>query len=369
MQSARASCTTPQDLSSSCVTVFIPARNEAPTIAACLDSLERQTRPPGRVVVVVNNTTDDTAAVARAAGATVLVMEHNPHKKAGALNYGLDTLASELDEDAMILVMDADTTLCPDFIEVALDEMRANKHVGGVSSIFVGRESNSLLGWMQQMEYFRYKREIRRHGNRAFVLSGTASLIRWSALQQIKQERLRGEQLPYGGSYYDTASLTEDNELTLALLSLGWLCPAPGSTSTTDVMETLASLMRQRRRWYLGALQNIWGYGRKLPWAQRWLYWRQQIGLAFSVVFVSIVLLTNGYLILTGSISLGWFFVIATGVLVCERTMTVWKMGARYRTVALLCLPELAYTLLLLAFYLLAVNDLVRGKSGTWHAT
>ena len=48
------------------LTALVPAHNEALTIAATLQSLWSQTRPPDRVVVVADNCTDDTAELARA---------------------------------------------------------------------------------------------------------------------------------------------------------------------------------------------------------------------------------------------------------------------------------------------------------------
>ena len=50
------------------VAVLVPAWNEEKSIAATIDGLHSQTRPPDLIVVVANNCTDDTAAAARAAG-------------------------------------------------------------------------------------------------------------------------------------------------------------------------------------------------------------------------------------------------------------------------------------------------------------
>ncbi len=51
------------------VAALIPAWNEEKFIAATIEGLGRQTRPPDLIVVIANNCTDDTAAAARAAGA------------------------------------------------------------------------------------------------------------------------------------------------------------------------------------------------------------------------------------------------------------------------------------------------------------
>ncbi len=351
------------------VTVLIPAWNEEASIAGTLLSVFRQTVPADRVIVVVNNTTDNTAAVAQAAGAETIIMENNKDKKAGALNYALELFEPVLGDGDALLVMDADTTLDATFIESALRTMNSDKLVGGVSSIFVGRESRSVLGNLQQMEYFRYRRDIHRNGDRAFVLSGTASLIRYRAIRQVREARIEGSLLPRGSSYYDTVSLTEDNELTLALQTLGWTCPAPGATSTTDVMETPAKLIAQRRRWYLGALGNLQHYGWKLPWYLRWVYWRQQLGLLLSVFIFALVVTTWVWSIAMGGTETSWGLLALLGVYVSERVASVWSLGLRYRVIAATYVLELCYSIFLLFIFTMAARDQAMGRQGSWHHT
>ena len=83
------------------------------------------------------------------------------------------------------------------------------------------------------------------------------------------------------GTVYDTLALTEDNELTLALKTLGAKMYAPPQcVVTTEVMTGWRDLWRQRLRWHRGALENIAVYGITRSTA---LYWRQQAGLAYGV--------------------------------------------------------------------------------------
>lgn len=351
------------------VTVVIPAHNEAEGIAACVESLHRQTRRPDRIVVVADNCTDETALIAERAGAEVIVTSGNEHKKAGALNQALDAIVPELAGHDGVLIMDADTTVSPEFIEVALRTLDDDPDAGGVSSVFIGREARSLLGEMQRMEYFRYGRDLRRNGDQAFVMSGTASVFRVSALREVRSAR-DGRILPEGDGYYDVYSLTEDNELTFALKTLGRTCPAPGVTSVTDVMEDLPSLYHQRHRWYLGALRNLRNYGLRLPVHLRWLYWRQQLGLCLSALTVTLILasLTLG-LVLQTPWSWSPLWLIPTAVLFLERVTTVWRMGVRQRIIAALLVPELLFALFLVGTFVMAFADFVRGRKGTWRAT
>ncbi len=66
------------------LTAIVPAYNEAASIAATIQSLQRQTRPIDTIIVVDDCSTDDTAAIARAMGVTVLTPLRNTGSKAGA---------------------------------------------------------------------------------------------------------------------------------------------------------------------------------------------------------------------------------------------------------------------------------------------
>lgn len=354
---------------SSRVAVVIPAHNEAEGIADCIASVRQQTRRPLRVVVVADNCTDATVQLARDAGAEVIETVGNEHKKAGALNQALDLLVPELSEHDGVLIMDADTTVAADFIAVALRALDEDPRAGGVSSVFIGREARTLIGEIQRMEYFRYGRDLRRNGDQAFVMSGTASVFRASALRTVKAAR-DGKILPAGDGYYDVDSLTEDNELTFALKTLDMSCPAPGVVSVTDVMEGLPSLYHQRHRWYLGALRNLRNYGLRLPAHLRWLYWRQQVGLVLSVLSLALILtsMALGFLLHTS-----WagspIWLIPPGILFAERVATVWRMGAKQRLIAAALVPELLYSMFLVVTFASAFADFARGRKGAWHAT
>ena len=279
------------------VVALIPAHNEAPGIAATVGAVLAQTRPADLVLVVADNCEDDTERLARAAGAFVLVTKGNTDRKAGALNQALDALDGGLTDDDAILVMDADTLLQPTFIEVSAAKLAGR--VGGVGGVFLGRPTRTMLGLLQRMEYHRYSREPRRHGDRCAVLTGTGTLFSVRALRDVRTARLDGRCLPAAQGVYDTHSLTEDNELTVALGTLGWDCLSSGAAVVTDVMETVPALSAQRHRWYLGAMRNIVHYGRRLPWHLRWTYWRQQAGLLVASLAAAY------YLLLLG-VTVGW---------------------------------------------------------------
>jgi hypothetical protein len=56
------------------------------------------------------------------------------------------------------------------------------------------------------------------------------------------------------GQVYDTLALTEDNEITLALKTLGWAMVSPQECRiTTELMPAVGDLWEQRLRWQRGA--------------------------------------------------------------------------------------------------------------------
>lgn len=243
------------------VTVLIPAHNEEQSLPHTLRSLEQQSTPPTRVIVVADNCTDSTVAVAREHGADVFESVDNTHKKGGALNQALADLLPELGDNDAVMVMDADSQIGRDYLREATRRMSNDRALMSVGGLFTGEEGHGLLGQFQRNEYHRYQREIGRRDGRVFVLTGTASVFRASALRGVAAAR--GEQLPgRHGDVYDTFALTEDNELTIAIKSLGGLTVSPPEcTVVTELMPTWRMLWAQRLRWQRGALENLGAYG------------------------------------------------------------------------------------------------------------
>lgn len=204
------------------VTVLIPAHNEAACIGRTIASLRSQSHEPARIVVVADNCSDDTVAIARAAGVDVFETVNNTKKKAGGLNQALPHVLADLGDNDTVMVMDADTTLDQGFLAAAVGRLTDDRALMAVGGLFYGEDGAGLIGQFQRNEYTRYAREISRRRGRVFVLTGTASIFRPRALRTVAAER--GRTIPgVPGDFYDTVVLTEDNELTLAIKSLGGL--------------------------------------------------------------------------------------------------------------------------------------------------
>jgi cellulose synthase/poly-beta-1,6-N-acetylglucosamine synthase-like glycosyltransferase len=346
-------------------TVLIPAHNEEAVLGLTLESLARQTRRPDRVIVVADNSTDRTVDVAAAHGVEVVETVGNTEKKAGALNQQLSRLLPQAGPHDVVLVMDADSTLAPEFLEVALGLMESDSGLIAVGGLFYGENGGALVGQFQRNEYTRYQRLVARRRGRVFVLTGTASVIRAYALRAVAEAR--GPLLPGpAGKVYDTLALTEDNELTLALKTLGARMTCPSQCRvTTEIMTSWRDLWRQRLRWQRGALENIAAYGLTRATVR---YWGQQLGLAYGVVaFQSYLLLMTVGLLAADSLRWSPFWVAIGMIFVVERIVTSWAAGWRGRALAVPMFLELGYALFLQACFVFSFGQILLGRKAGWN--
>jgi cellulose synthase/poly-beta-1,6-N-acetylglucosamine synthase-like glycosyltransferase len=346
------------------VTVLIPAHNEAASIGATLDSLRAQEPAPDRVIVITDNCTDATEAIAREHGAEVFVTVDNTQKKAGALNQALRGLLDGLGDNDVIMCMDADTMLDDGFLAAGVQRFTSDRALMAIGGLFYGEEGHGLLGQLQRNEYVRYSREIKRRRGRVFVLTGTASMFRSRALRTVAQSR--GSLLPgIQGDVYDTAALTEDNELTLAIKALGGLMASPdGCRVVTELMPTWRNLWTQRLRWQRGALENLGAYG---PAPTMLRYWAQQLGIGYSVIALSSFWLL---IIVTAFATDGWvwfpFWLGVGSVFIFDRVVSAWRGGWRARLLAALMVPELVYDMYLDVVYVKGIFDITFARKATW---
>jgi cellulose synthase/poly-beta-1,6-N-acetylglucosamine synthase-like glycosyltransferase len=346
------------------ITILVPAHDEERSLPATLAALDEQTRRPDRVVVVADNCTDGTVQVARSFGHEVVETEGNLHRKGGALNQALAKILPGMGPDDVVMVMDADTRIGPRYLETAAARLDSDPYLEAVGGVFFGEAGHGLAGMFQRNEYRRYSQEIRRRRGRVFVLTGTASAFRASALAMVAAAR--GIYIPgEPGQVYDTAALTEDNELTIALKSLGATMVSPAEcTVTTELMPDARHLWRQRLRWQRGALENISAYGVTTATSR---YWGQQVGIAYgTVALVSYFVLMTVTLLAFDEWVWFPFWLVVGSFFVFERVVTVWREGWAARFLALLVLPELLYDLFLQSVFVRSLLDIVLRRRAGW---
>ncbi len=117
--------------SSADFSIVIPAWNETDYIVEAVSTAMAaiaQQAYTGQVIVVDNNSTDDTASKAEQAGAQVVFESHNQISR--ARNAG--AMASRSN---WIVFVDADSTITPPLLTLALDALASDQVIGGGSTI------------------------------------------------------------------------------------------------------------------------------------------------------------------------------------------------------------------------------------------
>ncbi len=346
------------------VTVLIPAHNEEKLISATINSLMEQDRKPDRIIVVADNCTDQTIAVAKGLGVEVFESVDNVDKKAGALNQVLNVILPSLGENDTVMIMDADTVLRQGFIKTAVTHFTEDRGLSAIGGLFFGEDRRGLLAQIQKNEYTRYSREIKRRHGLVFVLTGTASIFRARALRTVAEER--GNLIPgTRGQVYDTHALTEDNELTIALKSLGALMTSPPECMVeTELMPNLRALWRQRLRWERGAMENIATYGITSTTAR---YWSQQLGLAYSVFALWTYFLLIVLQIVSSDVWIWYpFWIFMAFLFIVEKVWTVRKADWKAKLLASTLVIELMYDTFLGVIFVKGVIDMAFKRKAHW---
>lgn len=327
------------------IVALVPAHNEGPVLRRTIVALQEQQRPPSRVIVITDNCTDNTEAVARFAGAEVWPTYKNQAKKAGALNQALQGVLPELTAADYVLIVDADSVLDPQFTRVATETLIAEPELGGCGGVFRGSLGGGFVGLLQRNEYARYARDTARLKGKALVLTGTATLFPVPVLRAVVRARAEGR-LPGLPMVYDTKVLTEDNELSLAIMHLGYRIKSPKDcTLETEVMTTWADLYRQRLRWKRGAVENLFDYGLTRV---TWRYWGRQllslVGVAVTVAYLGAIAWS---LLITGSLTLYPMWLAVSAIFVTERVVTVRARGWPQMALASVLFIEMAFDVFL----------------------
>lgn len=354
------------------VVVLIPAHNEEGRIVSTLHSLRDQTRHVDAIIVVADNCTDNTVAVALAEGVTVISTEHNTQRKAGALNQALDAVLPKLHEDDIVLLMDADTRLGENFVASVTQTLWSDhrqRALGGVGGVFMGdMDGWSLVQQLQQNEYVRYARKLGRRRGRALVLTGTGSILQVGVLRNVMTARRDGMVPDLGATngVYDVDSLTEDNELTLAIKAMGMRTVSPKDCQVfTALMPSYSFLYQQRRRWQRGALENLMAHGLHLYTAP---YIAKQIASYVAIMFLPLYVTTlTLQIVFGGNHGLFPIFWVAVAVLyLIEQTWSVRLGGKRAILVSLAIVPEIVYSFFLDVVFVMSLFGMIVSQHESW---
>ena len=223
------------------VTVLVPAYNEADTLEDTLLSLMTQSVAPQEIIVIDDCSTDDTAAVATRLGVMVVRPPRNTGSKAGAQTYALRQVRT-----ALVMAIDADTTLAADAIEKLLPAFDDREVVAACGSV-IPRRVKTIWERGRYVEYlfaFTFYKRVQEAWGAPLIASGCFSMYRTSALRAV------------GG--WSTRTLAEDMDLTWTFYEYEWKVRfIPEAVSYPIEPHNLSFLRKQLKRWSHGFVQNV----------------------------------------------------------------------------------------------------------------
>jgi biofilm PGA synthesis N-glycosyltransferase PgaC len=234
------------------VAVLIPAHNEAAVLSASLDSIMALV-PAGNIHVVSDGSTDDTTDIARQAGASVYETEHNVGK-AGALREAIEHFRL-IDNYQVVLLLDADTRVQPDYFTAALPLFDSDGVVAVAGCVRTARDrrlsvaGNVLVGHRERI-YAIGQRALKfgqtyLRANATHIVPGFASMYRTKVLPYMDLN-------PPG-------LVIEDFNMTFEVYQkrLGKVAFTLGAVAETQDPDTLRDYVKQTRRWAVGLWQTV----------------------------------------------------------------------------------------------------------------
>ncbi len=314
------------------VSVVVPAHNEASVICRTLNSILVNTYPNFEIIVVNDGSTDSTAKKVkdyirskkikryhsvrsyfddkgallkpkkrryiqvRTRDIRLKLVNQRNGGKASAMNNAIKNYV----KGRYVMCLDADSMLHPSSIERAVAYFKDN-HIIGVAANVRIMESSSMLGKIQRFEHMIGYRSKKFYSltNSEFIVGGVASTYRRTVLRKVK--------------FYDDDTMTEDIGLSLKIISsIGnrqhRVIYGADVVAYTEGVQTFEDLIRQRYRWKMGNLQNLFKFRHLIAKYQPNLYSRALTLYRLPVALISEVLLLLEPLLLAYIIYLSFHY-------------------------------------------------------------
>lgn len=244
------------------VSFVVPALDEAPVIAAVARSLAGQRfhesgSPRFEVIVVDDGSSDGTGDIARAAAidapAPVVVARREPGSgpatRGAALNH-----ATPFARGTVIVAIDADATVAPDFLERAMRAWRRDEGAAGLQAL--KRPTNAASSGLTAAQSEELLMDMASQCGR-WATDGTAEFRgNGMCIRRDVLERLGG---------WGEAVLTEDLDMSTRLAAAGErITLAPEAAVGEEAVAVPGALWHQRMRWAEGSLRRLIEHGPRL---------------------------------------------------------------------------------------------------------
>ncbi|MFH1447807.1 MAG: glycosyltransferase [Candidatus Micrarchaeota archaeon] len=223
------------------ITVIIPAYNEEATIGKTIESVLALDYPKDKLAITVvdDGSTDNTSGIAKRYNVTLIKKENSG--KANSLNVALKRVKTEL-----VAVLDADSYVGSTTLTNMLGYFNEPDVVAVTATMKVWKP-RTLIQKMQRAEYLvnAFIKKLQSFIDGISVTPGPFSIYRKSVFDDI--------------GFFDEDTLTEDQEFALRIQASNLRIENSINADVfTSVPDNLVRLFKQRRRWYMGYLQNIW---------------------------------------------------------------------------------------------------------------
>ncbi|MCX8200432.1 MAG: glycosyltransferase, partial [Candidatus Micrarchaeota archaeon] len=194
------------------------------------------------IIVVDDGSTDGTRDYLKSISGIRVVLKDRNEGKAEALNYGIKLARNEF-----VFCIDSDSYVSPNALRDMVSKMVMDEKIGAVTCFVKVSNNKSLLGKVQEIEYFvgfGFSAITNYLLDAVFVTPGPMTLFRKKALLDV--------------GLFDVGNITEDLEMAWRLRKHGYkISYAYEAVVYTVVPDTYSGLWRQRTRWYRGKLFNI----------------------------------------------------------------------------------------------------------------
>lgn len=229
------------------VTIAVPAYNEGENISKTIKSLLRLDYPKNKIDIMVidDGSTDNTYDAARKIKASNLMVYRKKNGgKATALNLALRKCRTEF-----FGALDADSFVKPSALKKMLGYFDEDAKVVAVTPSLKVWKPKKFLQKIQTVEYLLgiFLRKSFALLGGIHVTPGPFSIYRKKFFDK------------YGG--YDEHNLTEDIEVALRIQHLNYEIENSLDAEVFTITPTrFMPLFRQRLRWYVGFINNVWRY-------------------------------------------------------------------------------------------------------------
>lgn len=238
------------------VTVVVPAHDEAIVIERLVGDLCAQAyhvggEPRFDVVVVDDGSSDGTGDRVRAMASEPLVRVVRRENRGQRTKGAVLAFAQPFTRGEVIGVLDADSRLASDFLELSMRAWLRDPAAAGLQ--VQRREYNRRFSWLTAAQSEEQLMDLASQCGR-WATDGTAELRgNGMFVQRASLERVGG---------WSVTTLTEDLELSTRLVRAGeHIALAPEAPLGEEAVETFGSLWRQRLRWAEGSLRRLMEHG------------------------------------------------------------------------------------------------------------